>query len=731
MRGNRKQRLKVNLCLGAIFSSLLLFQNCHYSGFNSQFLTSNKAIINFGNGGGYEGKPDGEYYRFIPGYTCEGQSTYKEYVEIRGSEALIYKNQVNQCSSAPQPFSISAVEFSPFQSEFVTVENYLYKKYENRPAETPQVLAEALCRDDFLNPAIEIITHFDQLNQRALARVYTKNEFHSDFAIKRLLSPEKIEYAGDNIRFQIDLTEAGGATAKKASGKIESSSIPGVSKGNLVCVTGGGIDTSYWPLRHLIDIPVLTWMVQAQTGDVYFSGYPQEKLAQTHLYRLRKGESYENLIDKLPFYDLDSITSQANSPYIRLNGNILGYSGWRSQYLWDPSRPDSLRRLTNLLDLPAQFVEWDRGTTYMGSGLLSSDLHLQNISKPSLSTHSLRILSLDSGEFTDYFTTKLPHRGLASHPQSGQVFAFMEDFSGNPTLKVLDVFSRHIGSVPLPATSCPWNPGWLKLVHQDSKLLLLTDCKTGHEDFYTISVANFAAQARATAVRFLKNLAGSPWIWMEDTASTFVFNAETGQQVKTSFIAQLPRNNLTVYGPPDFGPYLLAGSQQKLVGLGGDASLALYLNDLSIGIERRICLNSSGQILTLKSLPSGDIYLLTYNNIQTSYDFYKVTDADHCSLVNSLPTEKTGAVKMEVSKLGFLMALDDTSPEWEGKITKPQDIIFVPLNGRPAFRLNPDYREIVRIMGVQTSPDLSKIYISGYPRLDDGFRAEIFVFEAK
>lgn len=97
-RNNRISRRTIfqSFYISQIFVLLFAYQNCSGpEGFNlasQQNETSSKD--SGGSGVGYDGKLGGNYYRFIPGYSCAGQPSAKEIIQIQDQNTKLISNSV-------------------------------------------------------------------------------------------------------------------------------------------------------------------------------------------------------------------------------------------------------------------------------------------------------------------------------------------------------------------------------------------------------------------------------------------------------------------------------------------------------------------------------------------------------------------------------------------------------------------------------------------------------------
>jgi hypothetical protein len=240
-----------------LFSAVLLlsFQNCTRYAFlplHGEFSLKSTDSTDGGNGGGYDGKPDATYYRYVPGFSCEGKSSYKDRLEVRGEALFLFENHLQTCATQSRPLSSADVLRSPLQQDSVSLNDFIYTK-EARPADerfqpNSPAIEEVLCRDDFTQPQLEIITQFSESQNTTKTRVYTSTagggtvRMVEDLAAVRNYSGSHIEYnsfAGD-LDFKVSLEQILPGTQRRFVGEVGAARgavLSPLKAKKLVCIT--------------------------------------------------------------------------------------------------------------------------------------------------------------------------------------------------------------------------------------------------------------------------------------------------------------------------------------------------------------------------------------------------------------------------------------------------------------------------------------------------------------
>ena len=179
---------------------LSFFQNCSQIRFED--FESNKSALDLeNNGGNYGGKPSGDFYRYIPDFTCENKESPQAHIAINGSMVTLTENKTLLCGAVTQALNLSMIDFSIYQNEIIGQKEGIYTGESIAPTKIPAKLVELWCRDRKDEKGIETITYYDRNTGKAVNRIYYSSQTGDgtlearrieDFPVARLLDSLKV-----------------------------------------------------------------------------------------------------------------------------------------------------------------------------------------------------------------------------------------------------------------------------------------------------------------------------------------------------------------------------------------------------------------------------------------------------------------------------------------------------------------------------------------------------------
>lgn len=244
-------------------ASLILFQNCSQVGFIADDLNFLKSS---NNGGGYGGKPDGDFYRFVPGFMCEEAESYLMHIAISTTSIDLTENKRLACGAVKQQLAPEAIDTSIYQGDIVGYQEGIFEGATQLPMKIPSNLVEVWCRDDHTYNGIETMTHYDRTTSLALNRIYyaTPNSDGSyqrkkisDFPVGRVLD-DKTVIVKDGQGFELIVHRDQPAAEAGLFVAHMDAVIDGakVSR-DTSCRLGGSLDADIWPAQRIVDTNVL------------------------------------------------------------------------------------------------------------------------------------------------------------------------------------------------------------------------------------------------------------------------------------------------------------------------------------------------------------------------------------------------------------------------------------------------------------------------------------------
>lgn len=268
------------------------FQNCS----QVQFALKGEGIDlkSENNGGGYGGKPDGEFYRFVPGFTCESQPTYRMKIRADQSGFSVLENRQMACGRASTNLPAQSVDVSIYQNEVIGFEDGIYESWSHEPKEIPVNLVELWCRDRDDESGIETIMHFDRSTNSAMNRIYysvqdDEGKFTSrmipDFSVARVVSAQTVvARSGEGFELTVHRDQPAtkpGTFVGQMKAEIDGQTVTRTTS----CRFGGELDASVWPSKQIVDVNVLySKLSPDKRALVYSSDTGTSQIARANLY---------------------------------------------------------------------------------------------------------------------------------------------------------------------------------------------------------------------------------------------------------------------------------------------------------------------------------------------------------------------------------------------------------------------------------------------------------------
>jgi hypothetical protein len=230
----RRLRLKRTASLLAIMASLvLLFQNCSQSSQQVGFGTHMSSIEAPGNGEPYTGKP-GDFYRQVPGYTCNGQSKIFQRLKIGVNSATLYSVNPTNCSDVSESLNLNELSGRGYNPDFVAHNGAAFERHETAPSDTDARLPEMWCRTaDLRVNSMDAVIH-EELSTGALsAKIYSPSGDLSDEGISKIKG-STIVYQSAKVGLSVDSKSLSGSLTVIRDGATVSA--------NVTCVGAGWMD---------------------------------------------------------------------------------------------------------------------------------------------------------------------------------------------------------------------------------------------------------------------------------------------------------------------------------------------------------------------------------------------------------------------------------------------------------------------------------------------------------
>ena len=746
--------------------TLFGFQNCapNFNVLQNINLSSKLS----GNGGGYEGKA--AYYRFLPNSVCGGQETYKEMLVFDQDQIWLHENNNvgTSCQQTTKSLSSSELGTSLFQNEFLTVRDYLYARYEFDPQKSPELLAETLCRDNWEKPSFEIANHHNYRTGEATTRIYYKSaqnnqiEVQTDSATNRLLTPFEVKYQSFNLqlKYNLNVENGSGAFSRKYAGQISyvAASLANVLKpGPLVCVTGGGLDSSIWPLRKVeASSTISSFFLHPTENDLYFSDRNPNSPNWWRPFVLKNEAQLIDIsqsIFKTSMYVGDHHPIP-NSKWMTLEGvetDGTPYFGG-NVYIYRPDDPSTLRTLVrsqsrdsyipvqDLISSPimqlseTEFGYWVTNRTYVNSILQENHLY--------------RIYNWKTLTSIDYLSAKpvlgisqsLYFKGVGQWP-IGKVGNLRTNQDGKYEIHYLDILERteKVRALPIiplcsPVTSNEYDSQRFFISQESRRLILEYSCPNNVRKVLGLSLENGSYYLTGENDMIIwKSLNSETFMVAETVISIYntirynplkirIIQSNSGQIEAT----QLDPHQNTSSDSNQFNSlreiYYEDHDQVKTYSRNGITFLAAFspgsvwnvqLKNLSSRIESTVCKNALGQKIALVNFTEEQLALVTFEPGQRVF-IYEVSESENCKLLNSAPVNYSALRVLVPTKNGMGLAFS-TMPGFHAyTYTKvPDDVYFLNKDGRAPLHINLNNPNFSIVVDMKVSFDHSKLYILG------------------
>ncbi|MGZ5279054.1 MAG: TolB family protein [Pseudobdellovibrionaceae bacterium] len=255
----RWSALVVTVCLLPV---LFLFQNCA----RAVFITQSTEDLFKNNGAGYGGKPNGEYYRYSPEFTCEGKEMFLTHISVSEAGILLTENKKLACGAIQKNIDPSLMDTSIYQNEIIGYQEGIFEGSNELPTGIPANLVEVWCRDTRDQTGIETVTHFDRTTSLAVNRIYhaisnpdgsKSHQLIPDFPVSRVVSPTTVTVKDGNGFELIVHRDQPAAQLGVFVGELNALINGQPVRRETYCRFGGSLDSTIWPAKQIVDLNVL------------------------------------------------------------------------------------------------------------------------------------------------------------------------------------------------------------------------------------------------------------------------------------------------------------------------------------------------------------------------------------------------------------------------------------------------------------------------------------------
>lgn len=272
----------------------LFFQNCSPVSFQSG--ESFPSLDN--NGRGYGGKPDGNYYHFIPNFRCEQKESPVAHLKIEAEKTTLTENKKLLCGAQTLTMDTKLIDSSIYQKEIVGYQESIFEGSSTLPSKIPANLVEIWCRDRNDEQGIETITHFNNVSHEAVNRIYFSNlndqQMIPDFTVARTIADRTI-VVKDDRGFELMVhrdqpAQQVGLFKAELTAVIQGQKI----SRNTSCRLGGTLDPKVWPAQQTVDFDTKSFKISPDRNHLAFAA--AKATGATNLFSARMDGSAQSQV---------------------------------------------------------------------------------------------------------------------------------------------------------------------------------------------------------------------------------------------------------------------------------------------------------------------------------------------------------------------------------------------------------------------------------------------------
>lgn len=713
---------------------LLQFQNCS----KVQFVAENGGFLkSSNNGGGYGGKPDGDYYRFIPDFTCENRETFAMQVHAANDTYTLTENKRMLCNAMQTNLDPAQIDTSVYQNEIIGYQEGIFEGKAVTPIAIPAQLVEVWCRDSKTQGGYETITYFDRSTNLASTRIYFasqnaggeyQNQMIPDFSVARTVSNRTVSVRdGKNFELLVNRDQPA-SQAGLFKGHLNAV-IDGQNVDREVsCRLGGSIDVQVWPVQQVVDLNVLYFKT---SPDKRFFSYQTD----TGATGIGRNTLYLSSIDgirqkavntQLSFSDYNFHFSSDSKKLIYLEGQGDGPL-YKILYRYD------IGTATNLI----QSQDTNSASVYSASG----DGQYMFYNAGRAENTWLKSKPMDGGPEIDLNPPLTPEMGLFDphQPQTHVMDRFAASPIGNEVaflccnLKIELYLSAGDGSFlrkitpPVPAGyslfelrySTPLSKRWITAY-------AWTDPMRPPIRYLSFVVrtdgsGSFTPPANSVLTSYSPSEEFGVFISYQNYQDSVLVNLNTGSTFPLPNFQSL-----------DHSPFFTSDSKSYVgvIASGGSATIggkAIAVSTLD-GTNSEIC--PGVPVQSIQEIAPRSFVLMSHSSGSRTLDVYRTSPlTSECRKVNSVAVSEASVTKvsMKVSNDLQKLVIERQAQRLDG--SPEHRLYYVPLDGKPAFQINSpvlpnatisyfdflnDSKSVI-YMGSQITADRNGVYLWSAP----------------
>ncbi len=703
----KRRKLLRLFSVASLIPILLFFQNCS----QVRFLASESSDLLKGqnNGGGYGGKPGGDYYRFVPDFTCEGQESFQTHIRIDENNVTIAENRRTQCVRSGVSLDPSLLDTSIYQNDVIGYLEGIFESASLAPTKIPANLVEVWCRDSKDQSGIETITHFDRSTNTAVTRIHfaapdaggaLSNQTINDFPVARVINSKSV-IVRNELGFELTVHRDQPA-AETGLFKAE---LQAVINGNQVtrptsCRLGGSLDSTVWPAQQIVDNDIAYLKISPDQKNLAYTTATNTPANNHSLFLSNLDGSRQNLLSQ-----------------------NLSISNW--QLLFSPDSKKLAYLIDNLSFPAANLMSADvDGTSPVEISNLTTGSSLFSISADSQS------IVYNSGDFTNPWLKSAAISGGGNLTDLNPAFPASSPSNTSGLKNVGGRFSVSSTGNQVAFLCCRSTIDLYVSQTDGSALTRITpSLPSGYVvDGAVFPLSNSDRLLQVTAwanptpsstsfITFLMTIDGSrslliPNEWLVESVSPsgdFVILLSTKDRItrqianlKNGSYLPLPASADQIYS----SPFIFAQDSASVVGWTEDPELmqdkAVMISTVD-GAVQEICPGVASS--AVHEVRANTFVVLSEDANAGQIRVYLKSAAQACQQVNSVPISSSagGGLSLAIAPDGAKIL-----------VQKQNQLFYIPLNGRPAYQVNTPVFLAADIKSFQFLNDSRSVLFTGH-----------------
>lgn len=265
------------LAIILLLALVIPFQNCSKN-FNFTEIPSLKSSLDTdsgGNGGGYQGKPDGTFIRSLPEFTCNG-SPIASTITIKQNIATLTTKNLKDCIPSTTDIKIEEVVSSEIQNQVISFKDGVYSSIEVLGVNpSPNNFDVAWCKLKNQTKMANLEALVSRAGTVYKAKIFYREaatssiQLISSFQVNKKFNLTAIEYAASGFGLSIDVHQPIVQGAGSYSAKITTEKTGLSLNEEMVCQLSGENDGMIWPAKVLVSEKAGPTIISTDKGTVF------------------------------------------------------------------------------------------------------------------------------------------------------------------------------------------------------------------------------------------------------------------------------------------------------------------------------------------------------------------------------------------------------------------------------------------------------------------------------